>query len=287
MKFLASKLFRPNPADVGLASFKGMEHERGASLLVVSAPHMAGHRHLGFISEEILCLDTEPPTTSEPDLLGMVTVPCCGGGICSFLEGAPAIQQLTLLRLVAAEQRAEPQVSVSNGHTPATKEGLCLQTLSDVLHSLLAIPGCNPLRICFFNHNSGPQRRKWHQKIVFWQQLLQHDVFSLVICLSFSRLSAATGCKGRTSIAVATATKTRGKVLPRAALGLQSHVTSLRCLRSHITSLPALVGRWGAWRKANALLGVELCGGHQEAGTRPGLPVTCHTPASHRSLPVR
>lgn len=70
-------------------------------------------------------------------------------------------------------------------------------------------------------------------------------------------------------------------------LGFQSHVTFLlRRLEGHVTSHPALVGRWGAPRKANALLGVELCGGQREAWTRPDLLVKCHTPTSHCSLPV-
>lgn len=68
MKFLASKLFQPDSADVGLASFKGMEHEQGASLLVINAPCAAGRRHLAFISEEVLCIDTEPPTASRASL---------------------------------------------------------------------------------------------------------------------------------------------------------------------------------------------------------------------------
>lgn len=48
----------------------------------------------------------------------------------------------------------------------------------------------------------------------------------------------------------------------------------LWCLQSHITSLPELVGQWGALGKASALLRIELCGGQQEARTHPGLPVT-------------
>lgn len=114
----------------------------------------------------------------------MVTAPGCGGGgIFSFPAGAPTIQQLRLC-LVAEEPGAEVQVSGSDGHTPVTEEGSCLQSPSQVWHLLLAMPGCKPLHICFFNLKPGPHRRKWHQTIVFWQQLLQHNVFSLVLVCS-------------------------------------------------------------------------------------------------------
>jgi len=86
----------------------------------------------------------------------MVTVPGYGGGICNVLAGAPAIKQLRLLQLVAAEQGADLLVPGSNGHTATTEEGPCLQTLCDILDSLLAVPSCNPLHICFFNPKFGP-----------------------------------------------------------------------------------------------------------------------------------
>lgn len=50
---------------------------------------------------------------------------------------------------------------------------------------------------------------------------------------------------------------------------------------------PCAGGLVASTEKANALLGVGLCGGQQEAGMRPCLLGTCHTPSSHRSLPVR
>lgn len=54
------------------------------------------------------------------------------------------------------------------------------------------------------------------------------SLFSSFSPLAFSYLSAATGCKGRTQVAVAAATKPRGKVLLRAVLGLHGHIAPLR-----------------------------------------------------------
>jgi len=129
------------------------------------------------------------------------------------------------------------------------------------LDSLLAVPSCNPLHICFFNPKFGPHWRKWDQQIAFWQQLHQHGVFALVlVCSPFPVSVQLQGVKGRRS---RLATKTRGKVLPWAVTSPPSRA----CTASSPSSGPV-----GSTERGQFDAGCSAQWWH--------ILVTCHMPAS-------
>lgn len=144
----------------------------------------------------------------------------------------------------------------------------CRPRPSNVWHSLLDLPGCNPLCICFSSLNSGTHRRKLHQKSTFWQQLLQHIVFSLIICLLFPISVQLQGVKAGQSCGCC----------------YQHHVPV--CRVTPPSSLCWWVDEEHRKRPAHCWM-LSSVVANRKRGQILSLTVTCHTPTNHHSLPVK